>query len=153
MLFSKSTYPSAGASKLDRLVGHCFPQSFERVSYADRCSRAKFAGNFAVSDKYICPIVFDLSRIAYPKQKRIGRSITQSRATLSSTCRLLSAVDQRWKRPSVSGLTLEDALAHHGRSKISNTDQGSQFTGSAFTGVLASNGKGAWRDNVFVERL
>ena len=42
----------------------------------------------------------------------------------------------------------------------SNTDQGSQFTGSDFTGVLADNriaismdGKGAWRDNVFVERL
>ena len=41
-----------------------------------------------------------------------------------------------------------------------NTDQGSQFTGSAFTGLLASHGiaismdgKGAWRDNVFVERL
>lgn len=41
-----------------------------------------------------------------------------------------------------------------------NTDQGSQFTGAAFTGALASNGiaismdgKGAWRDNVFVERL
>jgi transposase InsO family protein len=39
-------------------------------------------------------------------------------------------------------------------------DQGSQFTGSAFTSVLADNGiaismdgKGAWRDNVFVERL
>ena len=45
-------------------------------------------------------------------------------------------------------------------SQIFNTDQGSQFTGAAFTGVLASNGiaismdgKGAWRDNVFVERL
>ena len=44
--------------------------------------------------------------------------------------------------------------------KIFNTDQGSQFTGAAFTGVLANNGiaismdgKGAWRDNVFVERL
>jgi putative transposase len=56
--------------------------------------------------------------------------------------------------------TLEDALARHGRPDIFNTDQGSQFTGSAFTGVLASNsiaismdGKGAWRDNVFVERL
>jgi len=43
---------------------------------------------------------------------------------------------------------------------IFNTDQGSQFTGAAFTGVLADNGiaismdgKGAWRDNVFVERL
>ena len=55
---------------------------------------------------------------------------------------------------------LEDAMAHHGKPEIFNTDQGSQFTGSAFTGVLANNGiaismdgKGGWRDNVFVERL
>ena len=55
---------------------------------------------------------------------------------------------------------LEDAIAHYGRPKIFNTDQGSQFSGAAFTGVLARNeilismdGKGAWRDNVFVERL
>src|SRR5665811_405991 len=56
--------------------------------------------------------------------------------------------------------TLEDALARHGKPGIFNTDQGSQFTGQAFTGVLIENGiaismdgKGAWRDNVFVERL
>ena len=56
--------------------------------------------------------------------------------------------------------TLQEALARHGKPDIFNTDQGSQFTGQAFTGVLASNGiaismdgKGAWRDNVFVERL
>jgi putative transposase len=56
--------------------------------------------------------------------------------------------------------TLQDALAHHGKPDIFNTEQGSQFTGQAFTGVLADNGiaismdgKGAWRDNVFVERL
>ena len=56
--------------------------------------------------------------------------------------------------------TLEDALARHGRPEIFNTDQGSRFTGLAFTGLLASkgiaismDGKGAWRDNVFVERL
>jgi putative transposase len=56
--------------------------------------------------------------------------------------------------------TLEDALARHGKPDIFNTDQGSQFTGAAFIGVLADNGiaismdgKGAWRDNVFVERL
>jgi putative transposase len=55
---------------------------------------------------------------------------------------------------------LEDALARHGKPDIFNTDQGSQFTGVAFTGVLADrgitismDGKGAWRDNVFVERL
>jgi putative transposase len=55
---------------------------------------------------------------------------------------------------------LEDALAKHGKPQIFNTDQGSQFTGAAFTSVLASHGiaismdgKGAWRDNVFTERL
>jgi putative transposase len=55
---------------------------------------------------------------------------------------------------------LEEALAKHGKPEIVNTDQGSQFTGAAFTGVLASHrtaismdGKGAWRDNVFTERL
>jgi putative transposase len=54
----------------------------------------------------------------------------------------------------------QDALARHGKPGIFNTDRGSQFTGSAFTGVLATNGiaismdgKGAWRDSVFVERL
>jgi len=35
---------------------------------------------------------------------------------------------------------LEDALARHGKPEVFNTDQGSQFTGSAFTGVLANNG-------------
>ena len=56
--------------------------------------------------------------------------------------------------------TLEDALSRHGKPDIFNTDQGSQFTGATFTGVLIKNGiaismdgKGAWRDNVFVERL
>ena len=56
--------------------------------------------------------------------------------------------------------TLEDALANYGKPEIFNTDQGSQFTGTAFTGVLiksdikiSMDGKGAWRDNVFVERL
>ena len=56
--------------------------------------------------------------------------------------------------------TLEDALARHGKPDIFNTDQGSQFTGTTFTDMLNKNtiamsmdGKGAWRDNVFVERL
>ena len=55
---------------------------------------------------------------------------------------------------------LEEALARHGRPEIFNTDQGSQFTGHAFTGVLlkagiaiSMDGKGSWRDNIFVERL
>jgi putative transposase len=55
---------------------------------------------------------------------------------------------------------VEEALAKHGRPTIFNTDQGSQFTSAAFTGLLLENkiaismdGRGAWRDNVFVERL
>ena len=55
---------------------------------------------------------------------------------------------------------LEDALARYEKPDIFNTDQGSQFTGTAFTSVLihhgiaiSMDGKGAWRDNVFVERL
>jgi putative transposase len=55
---------------------------------------------------------------------------------------------------------LEEALAKYSKPEIFNTDQGSQFTSLAFTGVLIRNdiaismdGKGSWRDNVFVERL
>lgn len=55
---------------------------------------------------------------------------------------------------------LEEAIAAHGQPEVFNTDQGSQFTSYAFTEVLTSksiafsmNGKGSWRDNVFVERL
>jgi len=55
---------------------------------------------------------------------------------------------------------VEEALARHGRPEIFNTDQGSQFTSATFTGLLFENaiaismdGRGAWRDNVFVERL
>ncbi len=55
---------------------------------------------------------------------------------------------------------VEEAIVRHGKPEIMNTDQGSQFTSQAFTGLLKDNdirismdGKGAWRDNVFVERL
>ncbi len=55
---------------------------------------------------------------------------------------------------------LEEALARYGRPEIFNTDQGSQFTGHEFTRVLidagvaiSMDGRGSWRDNVFVERL
>jgi putative transposase len=55
---------------------------------------------------------------------------------------------------------LEEALERYGKPEIFNTDQGSQFTSIAFTSLLMKNGikismdgKGAWRDNVFVERL
>jgi putative transposase len=55
---------------------------------------------------------------------------------------------------------VEEALARHGRPEIFNTDQGSQFTSGDFVGLLVANrieismdGKGSWRDNVFVERL
>jgi putative transposase len=55
---------------------------------------------------------------------------------------------------------LKEAIARYGRPDIFNTDQGSQFTSAEFTGLLKGNGirismdgKGCWRDNVFVERF
>ena len=55
---------------------------------------------------------------------------------------------------------VSEAIARFGKPEIFNTDQGSQFTSSDFTGLLKDNGikismdgKGCWRDNVFVERL
>ena len=55
---------------------------------------------------------------------------------------------------------LEEAIARWGKPDIMNTDQGSQFTGSDFIDTLkdhgidiSMDGKGCWRDNVFVERL
>ena len=55
---------------------------------------------------------------------------------------------------------VEEALARYGTPDIFNTDQGSPFTSSAFVGLLTEHGirismdgKGCWRDNVFVERL
>ena len=55
---------------------------------------------------------------------------------------------------------LQEALAKHGKPDIFNSDQGSQFTSKDFTDVLKAqeidismDGKGAWRDNVFVERI
>ncbi|SFK59380.1 putative transposase [Methylocapsa palsarum] len=55
---------------------------------------------------------------------------------------------------------LEEALEKHDRPEIFNTNQGSTFTGAAFTdvllkagGAISIDGKGSSRDNVFVERL
>ena len=55
---------------------------------------------------------------------------------------------------------VEEAILRYGTPEIMNTDQGSQFTSQAFTGLMKENevrismdGKGSWRDNVFIERL
>ena len=55
---------------------------------------------------------------------------------------------------------LEEAFARHGQPEIFNSDQGSQFTSTDFTDMLkergiaiSMDGRGAWRDNIFVERL
>ena len=55
---------------------------------------------------------------------------------------------------------VNEALARHGKPGIFSTDQGSEFTSVAFTGLLqeqkitiSMDGRDAWRDNVFVERL
>ena len=55
---------------------------------------------------------------------------------------------------------LEEAITRHGAPEIVNTDQGSQFTGADFVAAVkgcgarhSMDGRGCWRDNVFVERL
>ncbi len=55
---------------------------------------------------------------------------------------------------------LEEAMDRHGKPEIFNSDQGSQFTSTAFNQTLKAagvrismDGKGRWLDNVFVERL
>ncbi len=55
---------------------------------------------------------------------------------------------------------LDEAMARHGRPKIFNTDQGAQFTSSAFTGrleaagiAISMDGRGRFMDNIFIERL
>jgi len=55
---------------------------------------------------------------------------------------------------------LKEAFTHHGTPKIVNTDQGSQFTSKEFVATvkeqgcqISMDGRGAWRDNIFVERL
>jgi len=55
---------------------------------------------------------------------------------------------------------LQEAFNRHGRPEIINTDQGSQFTADEFVKAvedrgcrLSMDGRGAWRDNVFIERL
>ena len=55
---------------------------------------------------------------------------------------------------------LKSAIRRHGVPNIFNTDQGSQYTGNAFTGVLkehsikiSMDGKGRAMDNIFIERL
>ena len=55
---------------------------------------------------------------------------------------------------------LQEAFNRHGTPEIVNTDQGSQFTADAFVQAvkdrgckLSMDGRGAWRDNIFVERL
>ena len=62
--------------------------------------------------------------------------------------------------PSFCTEALEEALRNYGKPEIFNTDQGSQFTSEAFTGILSAqgirismDGKGRWMDNVFIERL
>jgi len=76
-----------------------------------------------------------------------------SRAVLS--WRLSNTMDSRFCIEA-----LEEALARFGRPEIFNTDQGSQFTSTAFTEVLigagvsiSMDGRGRWMDNVFIERL
>ena len=62
--------------------------------------------------------------------------------------------------PTLCVEALQEALSRHGAPEIFNTDQGAQFTSTAFTQVLKDNqvkismdGRGRCQDNIFIERL
>jgi len=76
---------------------------------------------------------------------------------------MMAAVMAERRKPTARSFCLDavrEAIVRHGRPEIFSTDQGSQFTSSAFAGLLkeqgiqiSMDGKGYWRDNVFGERL
>ena len=92
-------------------------------------------------------------------RRNIDQGITRIYRFVEASARMSAPLDD----PPVDFLILEaveEALARYGKPDIFNTDQGSQFTSVDFTAVLkkaeiaiSMDGKGAWRDNVFVERL
>ena len=79
-----------------------------------------------------------------------------------SISELVARIDERQWRAEVGFCieAVEEAIARYGCPEIFNSDQGSQFTSTAFTQLLkdrnieiSMDGRGAWKDNVFVERL
>src|SRR5215217_6089502 len=101
-----------------------------------------------------------------PSRRPFGSNAVCGSAPASSWSRRASGIFGSLRR-GMSGLLRSYHARPHtkfpigpGRPEIFNTDQGSQFTSEVFTGVLTTHkiaismdGKGAWRDNVFVERL
>jgi putative transposase len=91
----------------------------------------------------------------------IGRGFLCLAAVIDGASRAVPA----WRRSntmevSVCVSALEEAPARFGRPEIFNTDQGSQLTSAVFTSTLAASGirismdgRGRWRDNVFIEPL
>ena len=118
----------------------------------------------------------DLSVSPAQDCRSTGRTRSGRWISPTSRWRAASSISPPWSTGSAAGFSaigcrspwkptfcieaLEEALARHGRPEIFNTDQGRQFTSAEFTGVLlkagiaiSMDGKGSWRDNVFVERL
>ena len=88
----------------------------------------------------------DFLRFARAENEAVGRQLDQAK--------------ERFEVGLAAITDVQEAQARFGRPEIFNTDQGSQFTSTDFIKVLATreikismDGKGAWRDNVFVERL
>jgi transposase InsO family protein len=75
-------------------------------------------------------------------------------------CRLHRQTEEWYTLISTGGCNVKDIEGRFGVPGIINTDQGSQFTAEEFTkavldsgGKLSMDGRGAWRDNVLIERL
>jgi transposase InsO family protein len=129
----------------------------DRTPFAIKSSRSRCAAEPRVR------LVWDENHRADPRfaRNKISTSISEA-----SSIAARFQIFRVWRLTSITMEAdfcieaLEEALARHGRPEIFNTDQGLQFTSAAFTDVLLKagvaigmDGKGSWRDNVFVERL
>lgn len=77
-----------------------------------------------------------------------------------ATCKVMAAKIAITLEAYHAAEVLQEAFTRHGTPDIVNTDQGSQFTALEFVRTvqehgcqLSMDGRGAWRDNAFVERL
>lgn len=167
--YSYTGRPSVDPELLIRmlLVGYCFGiRSERRLCEEVHLNLAyRWFCRFDLADRVPDHSTFSKNRHGRFRESKVLRHLFETTVARCIAEGLVSGQRMSW-RVSISLEAdfcidaLEEALARHGKPEIFNTDQGSQFTSVDFIKVLASreikismDGKGAWRDNVFVERL
>jgi putative transposase len=169
-----TAWPFLGSRRIARMLGaDGYPVNRKRVQQLMRHTGIAALGPKPRTSKpapghRIYPYLLRNAVVERPNQ--VGRRISPtSRSAAGSSIWLPSWIGRAapcaWRLSNTMDVSfcvfaLEEALAHFGKPEIFNTDQGSQFTGLAFTGVLeragvriSMDGRGRWMDNVFIERL